>query len=106
MVANRLDRQFEMTRPNEGWIGDATYIRTVAGWLYLAVILDLFSRRVVGYALSRHHDTQLALAALKVAIKCRALPLGLLQHTDRGSPYARDEYQAALKASGIIYSMS
>jgi putative transposase len=106
VAANLLDRQFEMTRPNQGWVGDVTYIRTVVGWLYLAVILDLFSRRVVGYALSRHNDTQLALAALKVAIKCRALPLGLLHHTDRGSPYASDEYQAALKASGIICSMS
>jgi len=103
---NLLDRQFEMTRPNQAWVGDVTYIRTVVGWLYLAVILDLFSRRVVGYALSRHNDTQLALAALKGAIKCRALPLGLLHHTDRGSPYASDEYQAALKASGIICSMS
>jgi transposase InsO family protein len=106
VAANLLDRQFEMTRPNQGWVGDVTYIRTVAGWLYLAVILDLFSRRVVGYALSRRNDTQLALAALKAAIKCRTLPLGLLHHTDRGSPYASDEYQAALKASGIVCSMS
>lgn len=106
VAANLLDRQFEMTRPNEGWVGDVTYIRTMMGWLYLAVILDLFSRRVVGYALSSRNDTQLALAALKAAIKCRTLPLGLLHHTDRGSPYASDEYQAALKASGIICSMS
>ena len=106
VAANLLDRQFEMTRPNQGWVGDVTYIRTVAGWVYLAVILDLFSRRVVGYALSRRNDTQLALAALEAGIKCRALPLGLLHHTDRGSPYASDEYQAALKASGIVCSMS
>ena len=83
-----------------------TYIRTVVGWLYLAVILDLFSRRVVGYALSRRNDTQLALTALEAAIKCRTLPLGLLHHTDRGSPYASEEYQAALKATGIVWSMS
>ena len=65
-----------------GWVGDATYIRTEVGWLYLAVILDLFSRRVVGDALSRRNDTQLALAALKAAIKCRNFPFGLLHETD------------------------
>jgi putative transposase len=86
VAANLLDRKFEMTRPNQGWVGDVTYIRTMVGWLYLAVILDLFSRRVVGYALSRHNDTQLALAALEAAIKCRTLHVGLLHHTDRGSP--------------------
>ena len=106
VAENLLERQFEMTRPNQGWVGDVTYIRTVVGWLYLAVILDLFSRRVVGYGLSRRNDTQLALAALEAAIQCRALPLGLLHHTDRGSPYTSDEYQAALKARGIVCSMS
>ena len=106
MAANLLDRQFEMSRPNQGWVGDVTYIRTVVGWLYLAVILDLFSRRVVGYALSRRNDTQLALAALEAAIKYRAHPIGLLHHTDQGSPYASEEYQAALKRSGIVCSMS
>lgn len=106
VAANLLNRQFEMTRPNLGWVGDVTYIRTVVGWLYLAVILDLFSRRVVGYALSRHNDTQLALAALEAATKCRTLHVGLLHHTDQGSPYASDDYQAALKASGIVCSMS
>ena len=68
MAANLLDRQFEMSKPNQGWVGDVTYIRTVVGWLYLAVILDLFSRRVVGYALSRRNDTQLALTALEAAM--------------------------------------
>ena len=106
VAANLLDRKFEMTRPNQGWVGDVTYIRTIVGWLYLAVILDLFSRRVVGYALSRHNDTQLALAALEAAIKCRTLHVGLLHHTDQGSPYASDDYQAALKARGIVCSMS
>jgi len=95
-----------MSRLNQGWVGDVTYIRKVVVWLYLAVILDLFSRRVVGYVLSRRNDTQLALTALEAAIKCRALPLGLLHHTDRGSPYAGEEYQAALNASGIVCSMS
>ena len=106
VAANLLDRQFEMSRPNQGWVGDVTYIRTVVGWLYLAVILDLLSRRVVGYALSRRNDTQLALTALEAAIKHRAHPIGLLHHTDRGSPYASEECQAALKRSGIVCSMS
>lgn len=107
VAANLLNRQFGMTRPNQSWVGDVTYIGTVVGWLYLAVILDLFSRRVVGYALSRRNDTQLALAALEAAIQTRALPIaGLLHHTDQGSPYASNEYQAALKARGILCSMS
>ncbi len=106
VAENLLNRQFGMTRPNQGWVGDVTYIRTVVGWLFLAAILDLFSRRVVGYALSRRNDTQLALGALEAAIRGRALPTGLLHHTDQGSPYASDEYQAALKAHGIVCSMS
>ncbi len=80
--------------------------REEVGGLYLSVILDLFSRRVVGYALSRRNDTQLALTALKASIKCHIFPFGLLHHTDRGSPSASDEYQAALKANGIVCSMS
>jgi putative transposase len=103
---NLLNRQFEMIRPNQGWVGDATYIRTEVGWLYLAVILDLFSRRVVGYALSRRNNTQLPLATLDGCLQCRTFPFGLLHHTDRGSPYASDEYQAALKANGIVCRLS
>jgi transposase InsO family protein len=106
VAENLLNRRFEMTQPNQGWVGDVTYIRTVAGWLYLAVILDLFSRRVVGYALSRHNDTRLALAALEAALRCRTVLSGLLHHTDQGSPYASDDYQAALKTHGIVCSMS
>jgi putative transposase len=106
VAENLLNRRFEMSRPNLGWVADVTYIWTVAGWLYLAAILDLFSRRVVGYALSRRNDTQLALAALEAALRCRVLLTGLLHHTDQGSPYASDDYQAALKAHGIICSMS
>ncbi len=72
VAENLLNRQFEMTRPNHGWVGDVTYIRTEVGQLYLAVILDLFSRRVVGYSLSRRNDTQLAHTPLKAAIKRNA----------------------------------
>lgn len=106
VAENLLDRRFQMTGPNQAWVGDVTYIRTVVGWLYLAAILDLFSRRVVGYALSRHNDTQLALAALRAALRCRALVTGLLHHTDQGSPYASADYQAVLNSHGIVCSMS
>jgi putative transposase len=106
VAENLLNRRFSMTRPNEGWVGDVTYIRTVAGWLFLAAILDLFSRRVVGYALSRNNDTPLALAALTMALRRRTRRSALVHHTDQGSPYAADDYQAALKAHGIVCSMS
>jgi len=103
---NLLDRQFATTSPNQRWVGDVTYIWTVTGWLYLAVLLDLFSRRVVGYALGRHNDTTLALAALTAALRCRSPRPGLLHHTDQGSVYAGDDYQAALEANGVVCSMS
>jgi transposase InsO family protein len=106
VAENLLDRRFQTTGPNQSWVGDVTYIRTVVGWLYLAAILDLFSRRVVGYALGRHNDTQLALAALRAALRCRTVVSGLLHHTDRGSPYASAGYQALLSTYGIVCSMS
>ena len=106
VAENLLNRRFEMTRPNRGWVGDVTYIRTVAGWLYLAAILDLFSRRVVGYALSRHNDAQLALEALRAALRYRVPASDLMHHTDRGSPYASGDYQAALNTRGMVCSMS
>jgi len=106
VAENLLDRRFQMAEPNRAWVGDVTYIWTDAGWLYLAAIIDLFSRRVVGYALSRHNDTELALTALRGALRCRAPVPGLLHHTDRGSPYASADYQAALRIHGIVCSMS
>ena len=106
VAENLLNRRFKMTQPNQGWVGDVTYIRTVTGWLYLAAILDLFSRRVVGYALSRRNDTQLALTALAAALRRRARWFALVHHTDQGSTYAGGDYQATLKAHGIVCSMS
>lgn len=106
VAENLLNRQFQRTAPNQAWVGDVTYIRTVVGWLYLAAILDLFSRRVVGYALSRRNDTVLTLAALESALRSRVLGAMLLHHTDRGSTYASDAYQAVLKSYGILCSMS
>ena len=86
IAPNILERKFETTAPNEAWVGDVTYIATAQGWLFLAVLLDLFSRRVVGWATSDTNDRTLALAALDHALRSRQPRAGLVHHTDRGSP--------------------
>jgi transposase InsO family protein len=106
IAPNLLDRDFDPKVANEAWAGDVTYIATGEGWLYLAVLLDLFSRRVVGWATSAANDRQLALDALRHALRSRRPAPGLVHHTDRGSPYASDEYRQALLDRGIVASMS
>jgi putative transposase len=106
VAENTLDRRFEASEPNQAWVADITYIPTVEGWLYLAAILDLFSRRVVGYALSHRIDGKLVLDALVAALRHRQVLPGLLHHTDQGSQYASADYQAALAGRGISCSMS
>lgn len=106
VVPNVLARTFEATAPNKAWVGDVTYLATADGWLYLAVLLDLFSRRVVGWATSATNDRALAQAALDQALQSRRPQSGLIHHTDRGSPYASDDYRAALAARGLVASMS
>jgi transposase InsO family protein len=106
IAPNILARKFEAAAPNQVWVTDVTYIFTNEGWLYLAAILDLFSRRVVGWSTSDVNDRQLALAALDQALRTRRPRIGMLHHSDRGSPYASDDYRAALKARGIVASMS
>lgn len=107
IAPNILERDFEPAAPNQAWAGDVTYIATGEGWSYLAVLLDLFSRRVVGWAMSTTNDTALALAALHGAVCTRrTVPTGLVHHTDRGSPYASDDYRDALKQYGMTASMS
>jgi len=106
IAPNLLDRHFDPKAANEVWAGDVTYIATGEGWLYLAVLLDLFSRRVVGWATSAVNDRQLALDALGHAVRSRRPAPGLVHHTDRGSPYASDEYRQALVGRGIVASMS
>jgi len=103
---NVLDRDFTASRPNERWVGDVTYLRTPQGWLYLAAIVDLFSRFVVGWGLSAVNDRRLALRALDMAVRRRTPADGLLQHTDQGSPYASEDYQKRLSELGIQCSMS
>ncbi len=106
VAENILDRDFTAIAPNQCWVGDVTYLRTPRGWVYLAVILDLFSRFVVGWAMSTHNDRRLALDALEGAVLRRRPDRGLLHHSDRGSTYASGDYQAALDQLGVQCSMS
>ena len=101
-----LERDFTASAPNEVWVTDVTYVWTHEGWLYLAAIIDLFARRVVGWATSDTNDTKLALAALAMASAQRRPPRGLVHHSDRGAPYASEEYRRALTTLGIAQSMS
>jgi putative transposase len=106
IAPNIVEREFDVEAPNTVWVTDVTYIATTQGWLYLAVMLDLFSRRVVGWAVSEWNDTALALLALERSRGARKPPAGLVHHSDRGSPYASDDYRAALKTHGMVQSMS
>jgi transposase InsO family protein len=106
IAPNLLERKFDAVAPNEAWVGDVTYIPTAEGWLFLAVLIDLFSRRVVGWATSDTNDRALALSALDRAIRSRRPPAGLVHHTDRGSPYASEDYRAVLASRGFVASMS
>ena len=103
---NLLERNFEVAAPNQVWTGDITYIATAEGWLYLAVVIDLFSRRIIGWAFSHRIDTTLVVQALQMAISGRKPKPGLIFHSDRGSQYASHLFQEALSAFGIIPSMS
>lgn len=103
---NTLARDFTAARPNKRWVTDITYIRTAGGFSYLAAIIDLFSRKVVGWALGTDLSTELALRALRNAFAHRRPPLGLLHHSDRGSQYTSEAYRSALRDSGVEVSMS
>ena len=106
VAPNLLNRQFAASRPNERWVTDITYIWTNEGWCYLAAILDLFSRRVVGWALDATLNTSLPLRALDEAIRRRAPTPGLQHHSDRGCQYTSHDYRAKLAELGIEVSMS
>jgi transposase InsO family protein len=106
IAPNLLERDFTATAPNQTWVTDITFLWTQQGWLYLAAILDLFSRRVVGWATSCTVDRHLALAALRMALRDRRPSEGLVHHSDRGSTYASGDYRSALEAHGIECSMS
>lgn len=106
VAENVLDRNFGPAAPNQAWAADITYIWTREGWLYLAVVIDLFSRRVVGWSTATHMRTSLALAALHMAIGRRLPGVGLVHHSDRGCQYASRDYRRALESSGLVCSMS
>lgn len=106
VAPNLLNRQFSSPAPNVAWVADITYFATREGWLYLAIVLDLFSRRIVGWSMSQWIDADLVLAALQMAVDRRRPKPGLIVHTDRGSQYACNEYLKFIKAHGIVPSMS
>ena len=106
IAPNIVERDFVAAEKNETWVTDVTCIWTRTGWLFLAVMLDLFSRRVVGWATSATNDRHLALQALRVAIAGRRPRAGLVHHSDRGSPYASADYRDELARFGIVPSMS
>lgn len=103
---NLLARRFDGWQPEQAWVGDITFIWTLAGWVYLAIVVDLGTRAIVGWAVSRHCDMALALHALNAAVARRRPPRGLLHHTDRGSTYTADHYQARVRELGMLVSMS
>ncbi len=104
--ANLVQRKFNVAQPNATWVSDVTYLWTNEGWLYLAVTLDLFSRKVVGWSMSDRLTTQLALDSLNAALNSRQVEAGLIHHSDRGREYAADDFRARLKSYGIRQSMS
>jgi putative transposase len=106
IAPNLLEQDFSAERPNQKWNADISYVWTSEGWLYLAVILDLFARRVVGWAVSDRLHQELALEALRKALVIRQPSEGLTHHADRGSQYCAIEYQAELRKHGIAISMS
>jgi putative transposase len=106
VAPNLLDRDFSATAPNQKWAGDITYIWTSEGWLYLAVILDLYSRRIIGWAVSSRMKRDLAIQALDMAVALRQPPKDRIHHTDRGSQYCSHDYQKRLTKYGFKVSMS
>ncbi len=106
VAKNVLNRAFSPSAPNQAWGSDITYLWTQQGWIYLAVVIDLYSRRVVGWSIDRRMKKALVIRALMMAVNLRKPPPGLICHSDRGSQYASHDYQKLLKQHGIICSMS
>jgi transposase InsO family protein len=106
VAPNTLNRQFAVAKPNRVWAGDITYVWTAEGWLYLAVVLDLYSRRVIAWRMGNRLTQELATEALTMAVAHRRPAVGVLHHTDRGSQYAATTYRAMLASHGLTASMS
>lgn len=103
---NRLERQFDPGGPDEIWVADLTAVWTVAGWLYLAVVMDLYDRQIIGWSMAEHMRTELAVGALEMALGRRQPAPGAIHHSDRGSQYAAHEYARQLEEAGMLASMS
>lgn len=106
IAPNLLQQNFLAYQPNEKWVSDITYVWTEEGWLYLAAVMDLYSRKVVGWALSERMTKQLVIDALQMAVWSRKPPRGLILHSDRGSQYCSHDYQKLLTLHGLVCSMS
>ena len=106
IAPNRLNRCFQVTKPNEVWVGDVTFLATQNGWLYLAILLDLYSRKVIGWSMSDKNNKQLVLNALDMALERRRPKTEVLHHTDRGRVYGSDDYKNKLIKLGFLQSMS
>jgi len=106
IAPNLVNREFTAEAPNQLWLSDITYIPTLEGWLYLASIIDVFSRRIIGWAMDDNMRKELALSALEMAVTSRRPDSGLIHHSDRGSQYASKDYRKALKSQDIDCSMS
>jgi putative transposase len=106
VAANELQRNFKAAAPNERWVADFTYIETGEGWLYFAAVMDLYSRRIVGWSMSDKPDAQLVIDALLMALKQRGMPRGVMHHSDQGAQYTSQRFQHALRRHGLRCSMS
>jgi transposase InsO family protein len=106
VFTNLLERNFTVEKPNMVWVGDITYIRTNEGWLYLATVIDLFSRKIIGYKMSNRMTRDLVIGALLMALKARNYPTGVIVHSDRGTQYASNDYKAILAKYELLGSMS
>lgn len=106
IAPNLLNQNFEASRPNQKWVSDITYVWTDEGWLYLAVIIDLYSRKVVGWSMAERMTASLVCNALQMALFRRKIPKGVILHSDRGSQYCSHEYQNLIKKNGLVCSMS
>jgi transposase InsO family protein len=105
-MPNRLNRQFQAARPNEKWVSDITFIPTVAGYVYLATVLDLYSRAIIGWSMSERINGQLVMDALNMAIEQRGAPEDVLVHSDQGSQYTAQAYREWLHRYNMVCSMS
>lgn len=106
VAPDRLRRDFTASSPNEKWVGDVTFIRNHQGWLYLAILVDLYNREVVGWAMGTRNDQDLTLQALDMAVTRHGAPAGLIHHSDRGSNYTGARSRRRLKRYGMVRSMS